>query len=489
VPPGPPAALPEVSPLSVRWRADAFASRFWVIDQLSRWSEFETYPAYRQDLEQRWKLSKVDERVLSDYADVRRKLSAGPPLGAFDLLPPDGRPPERFAAAFFAADSVAKALDTLGLEGADRRVITTAFAHFDKRLTALLANAKHLEPARQRLEALATRAKMAGYLALMARFYDVTQRIESPLEILVLWAPDENQNATQVGRFMAIPVSARVAEHEPELASWVGVTVHEFGHYFASRVTPEARAQVNRRLLALGLVNRQHSNVVDEATQTALGNILFMRERLAPHFEDANFYAYEPDNDRPDAIDTLARALEGPVREHLSEPGSFASGYLEAVAAAHEKVFPPRPRHFTRVVEVFTDSKPLRNTFKGLFPAISRQITVSSTGLSALQTAPDGVVPRWVVVSRDYAKQHRTDLSGLAVSAVDLEEHMSRDALEACLRVGRRTTGGLDFLALGTDSDALRRLLIRARGNVRLPLWEPLCVGHAVERYWNRVDR
>ena len=144
--------------------------------------------------------------------------------------------------------------------------------------------------------------------------------------------------------------------------------------------------------------------------------------------------------------------------------------------SVHEKVFPPVPRHHTRVVSVFTETKPLRNAFKGLFPAISREVRVGFGDLGTAAPHPAGAA-RWVVVTRDYAAQHATELSTFAVKPGDLAEHMDRDALAACLRATRRASGGLDFLAIGRDRDALRRLLILSRGSVRIPLWEPLCVG------------
>jgi hypothetical protein len=471
--------LPELDPIAVRWSSPELAQSFWILDQLSRWSGNDTFPAYRETLEKEWKLDAEDLRVLEAYARARKKLSTETRAETHDvdLLPPKERASDRFAIAFLGAASLAAALDKAGLAGDDRKAVEHAFTRFEKRLTTLRNKATFLQTAQKRLVELAERSKMASFLALMARFYGVEKRIE-PLEILVLWAPDANQNATTVGPFMVIPISERLARDDAELAGWVGVTVHEFGHYFASRISDDARLALSRRLIArLGFVNRHHPNIVDEATQTALGNIIFMRERLPSYFENASFYAYEAENDRPDAIDSLSRALDRSVRAHLPIPDDFSHTYLNAVVEQHEIVFPPEPRHHTRELNLFVETKALRNAFSGLFPAFSRSSFVGADGLASFAAAtPSGsAVPRWLILTRDFARAHGSELQ-TTVKVDEIDTELERGPHGACLRAAPRKDGSFEFVAIGRDHDALRRLLIAARAKVGIPVWESYCV-------------
>ena len=252
----------------------------------------------------------------------------------------------------------------------------------------------------------------------------------------------------------------------------VGVVVHELGHALLAQLGPKQSFDVTERILAAGTINQRHNNIIDEATQAAIGNIVFLRDRLPEALDRFNIYSSDSFLEYPDAIDTLARALEPLVSTALAAGEPFQGAFLDRAVATQKALFGDAPAHYAHVAMVLTGSRQLLNQFNGQFWGNDR----FSFGLSDLsdfdaasKSAPR--LSRWIVLTQAEAtpevmsKLHLTSAVKLAVGQ------------GACVRaVPRVAQGGYDFLVLGRDPDSLRRVLIAVHRASGVPEKTPLCV-------------
>ncbi|MBA2664911.1 MAG: hypothetical protein H0U74_21665 [Bradymonadaceae bacterium] len=472
--------------VALRFRVSSFASHFWVIDQLSRWDGRLAGPHYQRYFDTRFGLGEQDLAVLAAYAEVRRAHSGAMFVDAPDSARPIDllAPPlsyEHFALSFLQAGDVEQAVATLELRGRDAASVRTVFGHFKERIDVLLLQADHLDSARDKLEALGVRGELRGYLARMASFFEVGDRLGAELVVEIVWAPDGYAQATQFGPHMVIPLPVTSALEEADLAGWLGVVVHELGHFFLSCMGSEQRWQASQRILnEVGVVNARRANVVDEALATALGNIVFMG-RAFPEYVNAHvFYSYDPDYEYPYAIDSLARALAPHIEERINAWGSFDAGFVERVIAVHREVFLPMPRHHTRIALVYADDAQHASHFAGLFPGISQWHQVGNEAAFAADSTRRATLTRWVLTT---ASGVLADPERTQILAIPLLDRLARRVLAgretACLQAQRRSTNGpFDFVAVGRTADDVRRLLIYAHTHVGIPADGAICLGN-----------
>lgn len=476
-----PPRQPPAKPVAVQWQRSNLASVFWFVDNLSAWSSMHTHATYLEALTAKRALTRQEEALLDAYRNVRKAHSKAKDDREVvaDLLPPQTSPADRFALPFVTKASAAEATAALGLAAKERAAVSAALAHFEKVLARLRGDAAYLEVAEGQLRQLADEAKLEEFLGRAARFYGVTEAVEkaAPLTVQLVWSPEASIRATQLGPVMVIPLPPSYTGDTKELAGMLGVTVHEFGHYFVGLTDEGTRRRANDVILGrLGVVNRHHPNVIDEATQTALGNVLFLKQRLFAAYDAGSLYAYEPDGDYPYAIDSLARAAAPHLARALDVPSGFSSRYLLQLAEEHQRLFPPSVRHHTRILNVYCETRRIENRFVGLFPALSRtRFSKEELPLFLTQSGKQRV-PRFAVLTAATAAHEKLgDLSRVADAA---REALSRHPRGACLSARwDAARGAYDFVALGDDDDALRRLLIAMHRGLPIPEGKPSCVG------------
>lgn len=470
--------------VEVRWRVGSFANRFWIVDQISAWSESYTSPLYREMFEKRFGLTTEQSAALRRYAEIRSTHSRDDepsdeelvrhPLGD-RLVSPAPLPFERFAAAFFRAESVGEAGRNLGLSAEEIRDVKAAFAAVEEDVGRLLEGAAYLHQLKAELESLAQKTRLGEFLEQAAAFFGVSGEPELRYIGELLWAPPGHGKATVYEDRLVLPF-AEDGLSKGNVAGWLGVAVHELGHGFVSRLPDDERYELTKLLFErYGIVNQRHHNVLDEATHTALGNILFMRERLPEHFDDRSFYSYEPHNEYPYAIDSMARELEPVLRKWLAKPGAYPTQYIPAALEVQARLFGQMPKHHTHVGLVLTGSRATWSSFRGLFWGVSRlPVDAAKAEEFARASNENPTQTRWVVLTlEEVRREGLLDQLGLGpLAKLRLTAKMA-----ACTQARRRRPGrGYDFYVLGRDQEALRRMLIALHSRDGIPERRPFCI-------------
>jgi hypothetical protein len=260
------------------------------------------------------------------------------------------------------------------------------------------------------------------------------------------------------------------------------VVVHEFGHHFLSRVSRAERVRLSNLMLSeQGLLRQRHGNIIEEAMQAALGNLVFMRRSLPEHFDDRQAYSFEPRSEYPDAISSLALALEPHVEELLGREGSLQA-LVERALREQAQLFPALLAHHTRV-GVVLGNKDAQRYFRGLFWGVSRW----AHGLEELAqfevTSRSGpALARWVLLTLDDLTQQpelvsRVEVEGLAA----LASRVRAGRGPGCVQAVRRE-GGWDVGVIARDRDGMRQLLIAVQRGLRIPDASPWCAPETARR-------
>jgi hypothetical protein len=469
-----PASAAAATPL--QWRIDAFANEFWVLDHVAAW-DGEDGNAYATAFEQRFKLDDARRELLRSYAAVRRAharhVSSAPDVRyPVDVMPPVAQNEERFALAFLLARDETAACAALHLDARETAAVTAAFAAFRKDIDTLVADSGYLSTAAQQLEQDAKTSQLADFVDRMKLFYAVDD--DAPYVVHVLWAPPHFGQATVWDHEVILPLSATVTADRKDLAGWLGVIVHELGHALLSERPDADKRELSRRIVdASGLLNQRHSNIIDEATQAALGNILFLREHLPEGYRDTSIYSFEPKSQYPDAIDSLARAAAPLVAASLGTRDGFAKDYLPKLLEAQRRLFGDAPLHHAHVALLFTADHDAARDFNGMFWSVSRwNYDPANIAGFASDSHQSPTISRWIVLT---AAEATPEL--LAKLEAPIAKGLAWKPHAACARAARRRPdGGYDVVAIGRDHDAVRRLLIELHRARAMPTTKPLCV-------------
>lgn len=423
-------------------------------------------------------------RLRQRWEEAYRPPAASLPPGLEQVLPPapGEDPAEAFDLAFLEADTAAEAAARLGLAPADAQALERLLDAQAAQVAAGLQQVDRFAALIERLERLAREADLDGFVARAARFYGVERRLPPTLFVDLLWTPSRDPGlvATQVGSHMVIPVPRGWGERDEEAGALLSTVVHELGHAFVGLLPADARAAVASALVDReGVLNAGRPNVFDEALQTALGTLVFERDRL-PRTFDPGASLYEPDRGEtyPDAIDALARALEAPLRAHLDTPGGFTRGFLDDGVAAQAARFGRRPLHFTRACLVLAPRPALGAAFRRVFPAeVDGAREVRDAAAFARRSRALPARSRWIVVTRDDARRRPGLLAehGVAWAAPLVDALASGEA--ALAQAARRAPGaGFDVVVVARDDDGARRALVALRDAAALPEGAPLRV-------------
>ncbi len=479
------------APVEVRWRVSEFASHFWIIDQLSRWDERVISPEYRRYFEIKGEINAKDLAMLETYAEVRRahsgavfanrvELQGGRQNVFLDLLSPL-RSYEDFSRSFLQADDVEHAIVALALRKKEVEVIRMVFEHFRPRIERLLTASRYLKYSAKRLELLSYRGDLGGYLARMASFFRVDTALERAIVVEIVWAPDGFAQATQFGEHVVIPLPLTGVVEERDLAGWLGVIVHEIGHYYVSSMNSQRRQSASDRILSeVGVVNVRRANVVDEALATAIGNIVYMKRAFPEYFEDQVFYSFDPDYEYPYAIDSLARALAAPLEASLGQTnGAFDEGFLDRLVEIHRQVFRPMPRHHTRIALVFAENSQMARYFVGLFPGIRQLHRVGNEAAFVADSARQQESTRWVLMTAAHVLEDPERAQILSIPLIDrLARRVQAGDETSCFQAyQRREHGPFDFIAVGRTPDDLRQILIYVHTYIGIPAEGAICLG------------
>ncbi len=471
----------KADPIKIEFRNDELANLFWWIDQASRFDPELTRPEQRAALEKQAALSPAEKQALEAYAKLRRKKSdpaidePGPPR--LDALPPKLSAAEAFAAPFLSQTKLADAIRDLNLAPKDAATVSQVFRVIGPRIKKHHAAVNSLETARGKLIQLSEPERLQRFAGLVADFYGVRTHLEAGLVVQLVSQPEGHLRATQVGPVLLIPITPGSLNSTRLQVELLGIIVHELSHHMASQVSDTVRDRVTRDVEGyLGLPNQKHENIFDEATQTAIGNIVFMKRNFPTAYDpDGKFYAYEPNNDFPYAIDSYARALAPHLERLLAMPGGFAGPYLRAAIQEHAALFPRVVRHHTRVVSVLSENRRAQSSFVGLFAAQSRLRHVGDDVVGFLKETQGSNAPRFVIGRPQWAQRNRKALSAFDPTLGAVLGALDPERADACL--GARFNpkrGSWDFVVLGSEG-AVRRLLVNVHRGMPVPAGKPAC--------------
>ncbi|MFL5318925.1 MAG: hypothetical protein ACJ790_04655 [Myxococcaceae bacterium] len=467
------------SATEISWRFEKFANEFWFIDQVSAWSEHQS-DWYRKQLESKRKFDDATKTALKAYVTVREahardEEDSGQPdvtNPIRSMFPPLPRDEDRFTNAFLTATDEGAACDALKLKPDERAAVLNVFKLLRPDVDAIIAD-PYLEQARTKLAAYATESRMDEFLDRMKRFYGVKD--DGAYRVHLLYAPEGFSQATVSDHEVIMPLTKSEVMDEKELPTWLGVVVHEFGHSYISQM-PQAEVQAETNLIVNrgGLLNHTHSNIVDEATQTAIGNIVFVRDRMPTFMDRRSFYSFDPNGDYPDAIDSLARALEGEVSAALEKGGTFKGEFLEHALDIQARTFGNAPKLHTHVGLVLTGNKSALNRFNGLFWGRSRwSYSVDDPkGFQADSKKNPGIARFVIFTSEEATEEH------LAAAQMPLATSFKLPKGQAGCAIAKRRSadGSYDFYVQGADIDGVRRVLIALHRAATVPESKPLCV-------------
>ncbi|MCO4762662.1 MAG: hypothetical protein KC502_14210 [Myxococcales bacterium] len=427
------------------------------------------------------------------------------PLAA-SLLPPAAlQASEAFAEPFYRFAKLDTALADLQLPPADKAALKGAFLWFQAPLDALFRRLMHNRPD-VALAQVAKAARLDTFLAQLARFYGVTAQMPRKLSVDLVWSARDRVRATAWAGRAVVPINRHTFPHqegtacEPPricpparyatgaLLRTLGVVVHEFGHVFLSRLSHARRVALTDRIAGqAGVLNRRHANVLDEAIQTAAGNVLFVRSAAKWTPLSPTLYAFEPGYRWPAAIDRLSRHLVPVLADHIGHNNAFDGPFIDRAIARHIQVFGRSPVAFARACVVVTNQSRLGHWFRQLMPGLSRTVV----GTDGQARATDWVVSnpwltRWLLEVQTAGAQPSS--GNAAAKSTQKLDNPALDAARKCVTQGhaacfiahkRGAAAGWDLALAARFETDMRRLLMRlvhARSfaQIRLPLAKPI---------------
>ena len=368
-------------PVSLKFQTADAANLLWMIDQMSQWDPATTSPSYRAYWDNKLGLTEEDFDMLERYARVRRRLSSvGADASSEELhLLGGGKTTaaQQYFLAFLEIPGLKAAMNTLPIEAKDKETIFAVIKHFGKKIGTHgdwkqeTAHLKHFET---HVGILATLANPSGFLTQVKAFLGVT---EMPAQITVdaLWAPPGNTDALPalVGFHVILPLPVEAVQNDEAVVKQMAVAVGEAVRYMIGRLPDAERRSITQRILGRsGLVNPDRPRLLLDALTTALGQVLFLKERFPDLATGPTLAPFEPTLPYPYAVDELARALIPDLKTFLSTPGAFGGSFLDVALQKADQLFPPRFRAMAAAAVVLGAKLPqdlFRATFAGPFQA------------------------------------------------------------------------------------------------------------------------
>jgi hypothetical protein len=431
--------------------------------------------------------TKAERSAIELYARTKREWVArrsasrqgggGTPDLLVDMLAPASpSTEEEFLQVFLAADDVTDVCPRLELEPRACAKLARALRPARDAVAAKLGQDSAAANVVHRFEEHARRVQLGAFLAQMSRFYGVADVIPPRLQVEVLIGPEAGTVATVIGDHVVLPVPTGELEDD-ELFDLMGVVVHEVGHRFLGALPEAQRDAVNQAIArCCGILQSHHANILDESTQTALGNVLFMNWAFPGRTSfERSLYRYEPDNDIPHAIDSYARVLVPVLARHLATDGAFVGVYLADALEQHRLLFEVAPRHHSRAGLVVANDARAEAVFRRQFWGRSRMsFALEETDAIAATITARPMVPRWLLlVGTEPAAAAEAERMGF-LGVRELSERLAPG--EACFRAHEPSNDdGWRFVVTARDLDGLRALLGELQQRRRMPA--TLCMG------------
>lgn len=225
-----PPAEPKAPTLRVAYREPA--NLFEIMDNVSSWRDGKCDPAYRRAYAARFGVTAEDEAQLAAYAAIRARTYGVRKLDRAGLFAPR-KSPDRMALAFYAAETVAAALDALRgiVSDEDRAKLALFYRRFQPRIRAWLTESRAFIPMAKALEARLDEDRARSAIRDVAAAYGVSVE---PQTVLYTWRPDGGHTSAD-GRGAFILLKYHPVRDAQAARNADGVVVHELAHSFSAR--------------------------------------------------------------------------------------------------------------------------------------------------------------------------------------------------------------------------------------------------------------
>jgi len=468
----------EATAIELDFQTGNSANLFWIVDQLSKWDSRYTSPRYREYWDGKVKFSDQDYAVLDQYARMRRRLGGLDKeevkkeispwtslLGSAQVLPH-----EQFALAFLETKNVNDAAALLNLSVEDKKILIMTLKHFARKMKDYYGvEVAHLKSFNQKARILITLADAGGFIDQMRNFYGVSVPLPQTIPVDVLWAPPGFVRPAHMDYHIILPVSVDHAETDEAVLQHLSMVVQEVGQYLLSKLPAETLAKASARLLSeCGFINSNRPEMVREAIQVALGEVLFLRERFPDLPVQQLMVPWDNSLDYPYAVDELSRAFSVALRDYFEQASGFYPGFVARAVEIQRTLFPPVPKTFASTGLLYGD-KDSRELFNGLFSSVAREeFDISDVrGFTRARLGEKGRVA-FIVVTAQHEGNMFKALKSLS-NWNKLSSVFRRLRKKSFIYPVTVKKAGVIFVVRGMTPDAVRKGLIELHGMTSMP--------------------
>lgn len=235
------------------------ADVFSLMDNVSRWREGFTDPAYRDEWVTRFGWSAADQAITDRYTAYRLRIYVDEAQGLDPATSRDGlfnpatantAASDPLAVHFLLQPSARAALQTLARSASadDARMLRQFYAHFAPKWRLLLADRQAHMAGATELERYFNTSQVSAFIDRMARFYGVT--VSGTFQVFLTRYPPGRQSSAEVlaGNYILLhaPAGAPITATD-----WDGIVMHELAHYMSARQPAEQKQALTREFLAI----------------------------------------------------------------------------------------------------------------------------------------------------------------------------------------------------------------------------------------------
>ncbi|GEM_PF-3771393 len=462
----------------LKFQHSQLANMFWIIDQVSQWDERYTNKEYRKYWEEKLALVEEDFDQLEKYARMRRRLAGLEGNEVRTKLSPwsamFGRaatlPHEQFALAFFEMSTVDEVSAVLRLTPEDNGILMDTFRRFALKLKGSYGmETAHLKGFCEKAQILSSVADTGGFVGTLKSFLGITQALPQVIPVDVLWAPPGYFDPSHMQYHVLLPVSVEQAASDEAVLAHLSLALRETAAYLFSRVPADVLEKASSKLMnECGLIAPRNPTLPGQALLVALGEIMFLQEKFPDLPKKTLLVPFDPRLDVPHAVDTLAREFAVALKPMFNQAGGFYPGFVDKMAEAVKRHFPPRPRLFASTALVLAEGSGSA-MFTGLFQGYDRQLF---SGVQAADMAAKaGAMPNrhvFLVVTPTMDGAMWTVLKALGAPK-QLAQDIKKVATKAAVVPVVRKNGAPVFIIRAPNDEGLRKALVWLHAAEALP--------------------
>lgn len=364
------------APVQLRFQTADSANLVWMIDQMSRWDEKKTSPAYFFYWKEKIGLDETDLDMLDKYARIRQRMESQAPkkkgYGLNIFGSPEIGPGDKYFLSFLEIPRPDVAISTLPLSDMDKKTLFDVVKHFGKKMGTQGGwgqEIAHLRSFQQQASVLATLSDAAGYLTQVRDFLGVADTAEI-LTVDALWAPPGSRFVKPAifGFHIILPLPVSSVKNDEEVIKQISVAMAESVRYLIGKLPEQVRSQATAMVInKVGFPNPTNPSLMLDSICVALGQVLYTMNRFPNMKQELIYTQFDPALRYPYATDLLSRALAPQIAAFMARPNSFLY-FLEAAIRIQAGYFPPTSADFAAAGLIFGPDEAwfmFRSVFRG----------------------------------------------------------------------------------------------------------------------------